>query len=84
MTADEAIAITLKIPGHTSGEANEKRKVVQTPSMRRPVGVKKFFHVFCTHTLCRVATVAILPSAVVDEQFARCKLGVLVSAGAAT
>jgi hypothetical protein len=32
----------------------------------------------------RVATVAILPSAVVDEQFARCKLGVLVSAGAAT
>src|ERR1041385_5282776 len=33
---------------------------------------------------CRVAAVAILPSAVVDELFARCKLGVLVSAGAAT
>ena len=32
----------------------------------------------------RVATVAILPSAVVVEHFARCKLGVLVSAGAAT
>ena len=32
----------------------------------------------------RVATVANLPSAVVDEHFARCKLGVLVSAGAAT
>jgi hypothetical protein len=28
--------------------------------------------------------VAILPSAVVSEHFARCKLGVLVSAGAAT
>ena len=32
----------------------------------------------------RVATVAILPSAVVDEHSARCKLGVLVTAGAAT
>ena len=34
----------------------------------------------------RVATVATLPSALFDERFlfARCKLGVLVSAGAAT
>ena len=31
-----------------------------------------------------VATVAILPSAVVSEHRARCKLGVVVSAGAAT
>ena len=43
--------------------------------------------VFCFSeklSLCRVATVAILPSAVIDEHRARCKLGVLVSAGAAT
>ena len=33
----------------------------------------------------RVATVATLPSALFDERlFARCKLGILVSAGAAT
>ena len=31
----------------------------------------------------RVATVAMLPSALLDERFARCKLGVLVSADAA-
>ena len=35
--------------------------------------------------LRRVATVAILPSALFNERFvARCKLGVLVTAGAAT
>jgi|HubBroStandDraft_1064217.scaffolds.fasta_scaffold23151_5 hypothetical protein len=56
--------------------------------MRRPVESSGFFLVFVSHWFFsrRVATVAAPPSALFDERFlcARCKLGVLVSAGAAT
>src|ERR1035437_8814797 len=58
-----------------------------SPSMRRPVSVKPVF-LFLIRRFCRLsraATVAILPSALFGERFfARCKLGVLNSAGAAT
>jgi hypothetical protein len=54
--------------------------------MRRPVGVKaNLFSLRGTSLFSRrVATVAMLPSALSrSDGFARCKLGVLVSAGAA-
>src|ERR1039458_2646819 len=55
--------------------------------MRRPVGVKwvLLFFRWTSFSLRRVATVATLPSALFVERFwfARCKLGVLISAGAA-
>jgi hypothetical protein len=62
---------------------------VKWPSMRRPVGVKLILLGFGESFRsfpCRVAPVATLPSALFDERFffARCKLGVLVSVGAAT
>ena len=60
---------------------------VKWPSMRRPVGVKwiLLFFRWTRFFSRRVATVATLPSALfVSDRFARCKLGVLVSAGAAT
>src|SRR5712672_4071343 len=55
--------------------------------MRRPVSVKSVFHFHIRgfFRLSRAASVAILPSALFCERlFARCKLGVLNSAGAAT
>src|SRR5258706_13987655 len=58
-----------------------------SPSMRRPVSVKSVFHFHIRgfFRLSRAASVAILPSALFCERlFARCKLGVLNSAGAAT
>jgi len=55
------------------------------PSMRRPVSVKSVFLPVGSFRLSRAASVAILPSALFWERwFARCKLGVLISAGAAT
>ena len=54
--------------------------------MRRPVGVKAILFLFCETSLfsCRGATVAMLPFALSrSDGFARCMLGVLVSAGAA-
>ena len=54
-----------------------------TPSMRRPVSVKAVLSFFLCSS--RAASVAILPSAVCDERFfARCKVGVPNSVGAAT
>ena len=50
--------------------------------MRRPVGVKMTLLLDKVFLAPR-RPVAILPSAVIDERFARCKLGVLVSGGAA-
>src|ERR1700688_2285489 len=55
--------------------------------MRRPVSVKSvfLFHPRRVLPLSRSASDAILPSALVCERiFARCQVGVLVSAGAAT
>ena len=57
------------------------------PSMRRPVSVKLvlFSSSRCHWPLRQAASVAILPSALFDERFlARCKVGVLISVGAAT
>jgi hypothetical protein len=54
-----------------------KRGLSEIAFLQKAGLVKRFFS-------AEGATVAILPSAVVDEHFARCKLGVLVSAGAAT
>jgi hypothetical protein len=60
------------------------------PSMRRPVSVKVvflplFFSIVSLFAISRAASVAILQSALFSERFAaRCQLGVLVSAGAAT
>src|SRR3984885_8018056 len=54
--------------------------------MRRPVGVKAILFLVCETSLfsCRGATVAMLPFALSrSELFARCRLGVLGSAGAA-
>jgi hypothetical protein len=69
-------------------EANRRRKLVLTPSMRRPVGVKWILDCVGASlgfSLAELTTVATLPSAPYDERFvARCKLGVLVSAGGAT
>src|SRR6267143_1478933 len=51
--------------------------------MRRPVSVKSVFLPVGSFRLSRAASVAILPSALFWERwFARCKLGVLISAGA--
>jgi hypothetical protein len=62
-----------------------------TPSMRRPVIVKNFLFFFYSSLLwepvpvSQAASVAFLPSALfVERFFARCQLGVLDSAGAAT
>ena len=47
-----------------------------TPFKRRPVGVKWVLFVFSWDNIispAKLATVAILPSAVIDEHFARCK-----------
>ena len=53
--------------------ANQRRKLVRTPSMRRPVGVKGIRFGLCW-ACCflpgRVATVATLPSALFAERFA--------------
>jgi hypothetical protein len=55
--------------------------------MRRPVGVKSILFSFRENKVCspyRVATVAMRPSALSrSDRFARCKLGVLGSVGAA-
>src|SRR4030095_7924667 len=59
---------------------------VESPSMRRPVGVKLILFGLreTSFSSRRVATVAMLPSALSrSDCFARCKLGVLGSAGAA-
>ncbi len=64
------------------------RKEFPSPSMRRPVSVKSVLFLLLVvewSSSNQSASAAILPSALFDERFfARCQLGVLVSAGAAT
>ena len=55
--------------------------------MRRPVDVKAHFRFLVSVSLflfSQAAPVAILPSALFVSDIARCKVGVLVSVGAAT